>query len=126
MGSIFDKNKIASMMFSKNLNEMADAEIGKVIGKPMGTVMGLPSTMSHCLAIISFKFEKKKQHIVESYSKIISKTTFNQFIMRRENSIGKIDVGAISALYLMKHGISLYNNNEKIVIVFFCIYMIKF
>ncbi|KAG0163098.1 hypothetical protein DFQ30_000739 [Apophysomyces sp. BC1015] len=51
----------------------------------------------------------QKQQIVESYLKSTSKATFNQFVAKKEDSIEKIDVGATSALHLMKHWISLYN-----------------
>ncbi|CEJ03284.1 hypothetical protein RMCBS344292_17271 [Rhizopus microsporus] len=59
------------------------------------------------------KIDKKtiqKQQIVESYLETTSKATFNQFVTKKEKSIAVIDVGATSALHLMKHWISLYNN----------------
>jgi hypothetical protein len=52
----------------------------------------------------------QKQQIVESYLKTTSKATFNRFAAKKEHSIGNIDVGATSALHVMKHWISLYNN----------------
>ncbi|KAG0757608.1 hypothetical protein G6F62_007207 [Rhizopus arrhizus] len=52
----------------------------------------------------------QKQQIVESYLETTSKATFNQFVTKKEKSIALIDVGATSALQLMKHWISLYNN----------------
>jgi hypothetical protein len=52
----------------------------------------------------------QKQQIVESYLKTTSKATFNQFVTKKETSIAVIDVGATSALHLMKHWISLYIN----------------
>lgn len=39
-----------------------------------------------------------------------SKATFNQFVTKKEKSIAVVDAGATSALHLMKHWISLYNN----------------
>ncbi|KAG1052338.1 hypothetical protein G6F43_005511 [Rhizopus delemar] len=52
----------------------------------------------------------QKQQVIESYLEATSKATFNQFVMKKEESIAVIDVGATSALHLMKHWISLYNN----------------
>lgn len=52
----------------------------------------------------------QKQQVMESYLNTTSEAKFNQFVAKKENEIALIAVGATSALHLMLHWISLYNN----------------
>ncbi|GAA5808948.1 hypothetical protein MFLAVUS_002348 [Mucor flavus] len=65
------------------------------------------------MAITPSKNTLMKENIVKSYLETTSKATFNQFVVKKEKDIGEIEVGATSALQLMNHWISLYNEQAS-------------